>query len=231
VYLYKTIRQKSDLKEEIIRKTSTCSYYSFYIKFKKEVFMQFTQINDGDLIRAYIDGNESCLEMLIKRHKKRIFTSILLVVNDTYIAEDIFQETFIKIIKVLRTGKYKEEDKFVPWAMRIAKNMAIDHFRRSRRNVMVTGEDGEDIFAKLDMFDINREDQMIQEQTRKTVRQLIHSLPEEQRTVLILRQYADLSFKEIAAITNVSINTALGRMRYALSNLRKMILEKELNLQ
>lgn len=193
--------------------------------------MQFTQISDKDLLHAYVDGNEACLETLIKRHKKRVFTTIYLIVNDTYIAEDIFQETFIKVIHTLKDGKYKEEDKFVPWILRIARNMAIDHFRRSKRAVMVTGEDGENILSKIEIFETNREDQIIQEQTKKTVRQLIHQLPEEQRIVLVLRQYADLSFKEIAEITNVSINTALGRMRYALSNLRKMILEKELNLQ
>lgn len=193
--------------------------------------MKLTQISDKELLQAYVSGNEACLEMLIKRHKRKIFTSINLIVNDTYIAEDIFQETFIKVIQTLRTGKYKEEDKFVPWVMRIARNMSIDYFRKTKRNVMITGEDGEDIFSKLEISDTNREDQIILGQMQKTIRVLIHALPEEQKTVLILRQYADLSFKEIADITHVSINTALGRMRYALNNLRKMILEKELHLQ
>lgn len=193
--------------------------------------MKLTQISDKELLQAYVHGNEACLEMLIKRHKRKIFTSINLIVNDTYIAEDIFQETFIKVIQTLRGGKYKEEDKFVPWVMRIARNMAIDYFRKTKRVVMITGEDGEDIFSKLEICDTNREEQIILGQMQKSVRSLILALPEEQRTVLILRQYADLSFKEIADITHVSINTALGRMRYALNNLRKMILEKELHLQ
>ncbi len=193
--------------------------------------MKLTQISDKELLQAYVHGNEACLEMLIKRHKRKIFTSIYLIVHDTYIAEDIFQETFIKVIQTIRSGKYKEEDKFIPWVMRIARNMSIDYFRKTRRVVMVTGEDGEDIFSRLEISETNREDQMILNQTQRTVRKLIQTLPEEQRTVLILRQYADLSFKEIAKITGVSINTALGRMRYALNNLRKMILEKELNLQ
>lgn len=188
-------------------------------------------ISDRELLHHYVGGNEACLEMLIKRHKRKIFTSIYLIVNDRYIAEDIFQETFIKVIHMLRCEKYKEEDKFLPWVMRIARNLSIDYFRRAKRAVMVSGEDGTDILARLEIADVNREDQLMQSQTGGIVRRLIERLPDEQKTVLVLRQYAGLSFKEIANITDVSINTALGRMRYALSNLRKMILEKELNLQ
>jgi RNA polymerase sigma factor (sigma-70 family) len=193
--------------------------------------MKFSQINDRELLHQYIQGNEACLETLIRRHKKKIFTSIYLIVNDRYLAEDIFQETFIKVIQTIRSEKYHEEDKFLPWVMRIARNMSIDHFRKARRNVMITGEDGENIFSRMEIADENREDQLISRQTGITVRQLVEMLPEEQKMVLVLRQYAGLSFKDIAKITGVSINTALGRMRYALNNLRKMILEKELNLQ
>ncbi len=193
--------------------------------------MKFNHISDRELLQHYVQGNEACLEMLIKRHKNKVFTSIYLIVQDRYIAEDIFQETFIKVVQVMRSGKYKEEDKFVPWVMRIARNMAIDYFRKSKRNVMITGEDGEDVFARMEISDMNREESMITNQTNKTVRQLIEMLPEEQKLVLVLRQYAGLSFKEIAVMTDVSINTALGRMRYALTNLRKLIMEKELNLQ
>ncbi|MBI1221851.1 MAG: sigma-70 family RNA polymerase sigma factor [Bacteroidetes bacterium] len=193
--------------------------------------MKITQVSDKDLLQAYLAGDESSLEQLIIKHKRKIFTSIYLVVNDSFVAEDLFQETFIKVIQTIRGGRYKEEDKFIPWVMRIARNMAIDYYRKSRRNVMVNGEDGEEILSRIEIIENNREDQLILNQTQKTVRQLIALLPEEQRTVLILRQYADLSFKEIAEITHVSINTALGRMRYALNNLRKLILEKELHLQ
>lgn len=193
--------------------------------------MKLAQISDRELLHAYVNGNEACLEMLIKRHKRKVFTSIYLIVNDRYIAEDLFQETFIKVIQTLRGERYKEEDKFIPWVMRIARNMAIDYFRKSKRNVMITGEDGEELFSRMEIADRNREDQLIHNQTNHSVRQLIELLPEEQKTVLVLRQYAELSFKEIAEVTGVSINTALGRMRYALNNLRKMILEKELNLQ
>ncbi len=193
--------------------------------------MKLTELSDRDLLHAYIHGDEKGLESLIQRHKRRIFTTIYLIVNDRYIAEDIFQETFIKVIHTMRSGKYKEEDKFLPWVMRIARNMAIDYFRKTRRQVMITGDDGEDLLGKMEVGNPNREEQIISRQTTQSVRQLIEMLPDEQKTVLVLRQYAGLSFKEIAGITDVSINTALGRMRYALNNLRKMILEKELNLQ
>lgn len=193
--------------------------------------MKITQVSDKELLHAYIHGDEASLEALITKHKRKVFTSIYLIVNDRFVAEDLFQETFIKVVQTLRSGRYKEEDKFIPWVMRIARNMAIDHFRKSRRNVMISGEDGEDILGRIEINEKNREEQLMLNQTQQTVRQLIALLPEEQRTVLILRQYAELSFKEIADITHVSINTALGRMRYALNNLRKMILEKELHLQ
>ena len=193
--------------------------------------MKANQISDQELIRNYLDGNEACLEMLIKRHKRKVFTSILMVVNDRYIAEDLFQETFIKVVKTLRGGKYNEEGKFLPWVIRIAKNLAIDYFRKTKRMPTITSHDGEDIFRTFQISEDNKEQSMIKSQKEQTVRDLIKLLPDEQREVLVLRHYADLSFKEIAEITHVSINTALGRMRYALSNLRKIIAEKSLSLQ
>jgi RNA polymerase sigma factor (sigma-70 family) len=189
------------------------------------------QIKDRALIKQYIQGNEACLEMLITKHKNKVFTTILLIVNDRYIAEDLFQETFIKVIKTFKSGKYNEEGKFLPWVVRIARNLAIDHFRKSKRMPKITSQDGEDIFRTIEINESNREDSYIKDQRDDTVRQIINMLPPEQKEVLVLRHYGDLSFKEIADLTGVSINTALGRMRYALNNMRKIISEKSISLQ
>jgi len=191
--------------------------------------MQSSKITDQNLVTQYVQGNEACLKMLINRHKDRIFTTIILIVKDSYIAEDLFQETFIKIIKNLKKGKYNEEGKFLPWAIRIARNMAIDYFRKMKRMPTITGSDGEDVFRKIKLAVDNREEEMIRNEKENMVRHVISRLPEEQRQVLILRHYGDLSFKEIAAMTGVSINTALGRMRYALNNMRKMMEYTSLN--
>ena len=191
--------------------------------------MQSSKITDQNLVTQYIQGNEACLEMLINRHKDRIFTTIILIVKDSYIAEDLFQETFIKIIKNLKKGKYNEEGKFLPWAIRIARNMAIDYFRKMKRMPTITGSDGEDVFRKIKLAVDNREEEMIRNEKETMVRDVISRLPEEQRQVLILRHYGDLSFKEIAAMTGVSINTALGRMRYALNNMRKIMEHTSIN--
>ncbi|HAY89070.1 MAG TPA: RNA polymerase subunit sigma-24 [Bacteroidetes bacterium] len=191
--------------------------------------MQSSKITDQNLVKQYVQGNEACLEMLINRHKERIFTTIILIVKDSYIAEDLFQETFIKIIKNLKKGKYNEEGKFLPWAIRIARNMAIDYFRKMKRMPTVTSSDGEDVFRKIKLAVDNREEQMIRNEKENLVRAVINKLPEEQRQVLILRHYGDLSFKEISAMTGVSINTALGRMRYALNNMRKMMEHTSIN--
>jgi len=185
--------------------------------------MQSLKISDQSLVKQYVQGNEACLEMLINRHKDRIFTTIHLIVKDTYIAEDLFQETFIKIIRNLKRGKYNEEGKFLPWAIRIARNMAIDYFRKMKRMPTITGSDGDDVFRKIKLADDNKEEQIIRTEKESMVRSVIDKLPPEQRQVLILRHYGDLSFKEIAEMTGVSINTALGRMRYALNNMRKMM--------
>ena len=188
-------------------------------------------VSDQDLVNQYINGHESSLEELILRHKTKIYTSIYLLVKDTYLAEDIFQDTFIKVINTLKAGKYNEEGKFLPWVIRIAHNLVIDHFRKVKRAPLVTTVEGFDIFEVLKFYDESAEDRIIREQSYTDLRKLIHFLPSEQKEVLIMRHYGDLSFKEIADITGVSINTALGRMRYALNNLRKMMQSSELNLK
>ena len=187
--------------------------------------------SDQDLVHQYLQGHESSLEELIRRHKTKIYTSIYLLVKDSYLAEDIFQDTFIKVINTLKAGKYNEEGKFLPWVIRIAHNLVIDHFRKEKRTPVVTTVDGFDIFEVLKFYDESTEDRIIREQTHRDLRELIHLLPAEQKEVLIMRHYGELSFKEISDITDVSINTALGRMRYALNNLRKMMMSKELSLK
>ncbi|MEL6988077.1 MAG: sigma-70 family RNA polymerase sigma factor [Bacteroidota bacterium] len=193
--------------------------------------MQLAQLSDQQLIVNYLEGNESAFEELLNRHKDKIYTSIYLFVKDQYQAEDIFQEVFIKIIDTLRKGKYNHEGKFVQWAMRISYNMCVDQFRRSKRRTKVSATETFDIFDVLESPEENMETAMINSQMHSKIRTLVDQLPAEQREVVILRHYADMSFKEIAALTRVSINTALGRMRYALINIRKMIEEKEVILQ
>ncbi|TZF82653.1 sigma-70 family RNA polymerase sigma factor [Pedobacter sp. BS3] len=193
--------------------------------------MKFEHKSDQELIHLYVSGHEKGLEELITRHKSKIFTSIYLLVKDEYLAEDIFQDTFIKVIHTLKAGKYNEEGKFLPWVLRIAHNLVIDHFRKDKRTPVITNGDGFDIFDVLKFYDESIEDRMVREQTHRELKALIHLLPSEQKEVLIMRHYGDLSFKEIADITNVSINTALGRMRYALNNLRKMMETRELSLK
>jgi RNA polymerase sigma factor (sigma-70 family) len=190
-------------------------------------------IDDHELVINYINGEEAALATLIQRHKRRIFSYIMLTVKDRALAEDIFQDTFFKIIITLKKGNYNEEGKFLPWVLRITHNLIIDTFRRNKRMPTISGgfnDDGEefDIFSVLNLKDKNVEDDIIQGQVRKDVRKLIDQLPMEQKEVLMMRHYYDMSFKEISEQTNVSINTALGRMRYALINLRKMIEEKEI---
>lgn len=187
-------------------------------------------ISDEELIVQYLHGNETCLRMLINRHKSRIFTSIYLLVKDRSLAEDIFQDTFVKVINTLKKGHYQEEGKFLQWVMRIARNLVIDHFRKLSKLPTISDPDGNDVFSSLSFADENREDELMREQTDDRVRQLIQQLPEEQKEVLILRHYANLSFKEIAELTGVSINTALGRMRYALTNMRKLIVKYQISL-
>ncbi len=194
--------------------------------------MQTKSCTDRDLIRLYMSGNEQAFETLLNRHKAKIYSSIYVFVRDTDLANDIFQETFIKIIDTFRGSKYNEEGKFLQWALRIAYNLCVDYFRKNkRRPTVVTSTDEFDVFAFIKDNDGNEEDNMIRNQTHGKIRQLIDALPMEQREVIVLRHYVDLSFKEIAELTGVSINTALGRMRYALINIRRMITEFQISLQ
>lgn len=189
--------------------------------------MKLQQHSDQDLVRLYLSGEESVIAELLRRHKSKIYTSIYLLVKDHYLAEDIFQDAFIKVINTLRSGRYNEEGKFLPWVMRIAHNLVIDSFRREKRTPVITSADGTDVLNLIQILEESAEERMLREQTHVDLRTMIQLLPDEQKEVLIMRHYADLSFKEIADLTDVSINTALGRMRYALSNLRKMMKVKE----
>jgi RNA polymerase sigma factor (sigma-70 family) len=195
--------------------------------FIKQAPISLQQVSDQELISLYLNGDETVIQELLRRHKTKIFTSIYLLVKDQYLAEDIFQDTFIKVINTLRSGRYNEEGKFLPWVMRIAHNLVIDYFRREKRAPTITSADGTDVLNLIQIHEESAEDRMLREQTHVDLRKMIHHLPDEQKEVLIMRHYADLSFKEIAELTDVSINTALGRMRYALSNLRKMMNIKE----
>jgi len=194
------------------------------------IVMNDRLISDQELVRQYIEGDHSSLEALIKKHQSKIFSYIMLIVKDRHLAEDIFQDTFIKVINTLKVGAYNEEGKFLPWVMRIAHNLIIDFFRKSKRMSMVENSEEYDIFETLKIYDQTIEDKIIIEQIHHDVRMLIEYLPSEQKEVLKMRHYGDMSFKDIAEQTNVSINTALGRMRYALINLRKLVEEKSIIL-
>lgn len=185
---------------------------------------------DQQLIRGYLEGSDSCFEQLLKRHKNKIFSYILLTVKQRAVAEDIFQDVFFKIISTMNEGKYKEEGKFIPWAMRITHNLLMDYFRNGRKMQFIDNPEDEsedlDIFKLLVNDDKNAEEKIIDAQTKKELRVFIEQLPHDQKEVLLMRHYSKMSFKEIAEMTNVNINTALGRMRYAIINLRGMM-EKE----
>lgn len=188
-------------------------------------------ISDQELINRYLTGEEVCLEQLINRHKNKVFSYIQMVIKDKQTADDIFQDTFIKVIFTLKSGSYKEEGKFIQWVMRIAHNLVIDYFRKAKRLPTVESHNDEyNILDNLRVYDESVEDKIITEQIHQDIRNMINYLPAEQKEVLIMRHYADMSFKDIAEHTDVSINTALGRMRYALINLRKMIERKEIKL-
>jgi len=185
---------------------------------------------DHELIHQFRDGDLCALEALVLRHKDKLYTSILFMVKDKYLAEDIFQDVLIKIIDTIRGGRYTEEGKFLPWAMRIAHNLCVDHFRKVKRTPAIKTSDDRDIFEVINFTEEGPDTKMMKRQSYDRVRQMLDLLPEDQREVIILRHYADLSFKEIASLTNCSINTALGRMRYGLINLRKMMTEKKIAL-
>lgn len=188
-------------------------------------------VPDHELVSRFIQGDQSALDELINRHKNKIYTYILLTVKKQQLAEDIFQDTFIKIIKSLLKDRYKDNGKFVPWAMRIAHNLIIDHYRREKQLQVISNDNYEtDLFNNKSFAERNVEDELVNDQITEDIRKLIDLLPSDQREVVLLRHYAGLSFKEIAEQTEVSINTALGRMRYALINLRKMIQENNMSL-
>ncbi|HRC31838.1 MAG TPA: sigma-70 family RNA polymerase sigma factor [Bacteroidia bacterium] len=193
--------------------------------------MQFNPLTDNELIQQYLKGSDDALRNLIERHKRKIFSTIYLLVKNRDLADDLFQDTFIKVINTLRGGNYQEEGKFLPWVLRIAHNLVIDYFRKQKRMQMVHDTEEYSIMDTLRLTDDNVEDKMVQDQILNQVKLLIDELPEDQRDVVIMRHYKDMSFKEIAETTNVSINTALGRMRYALINLRKIIEDKKLMLE
>ena len=186
-----------------------------------------TELSDSCLISLYNKGNDEAMSVLIDRHKSRIFTTIYLIVKDKFIAEDILQDVFIKTINIFKNKKYNEQGKFLPWILRIAHNQAIDHFRKERRNPKITLADGSDIFNCLKFSEDFTESENLSVGTKNHLKKIIQSLPVKQIDVLVLRLYMDMSFQEISEATNVSINTALGRMRYALIALRKKIKYKQ----
>ena len=197
--------------------------------------MSIQLLSDNELVKLYMNGNEDSLSVLITRHKRRIFSYLYLITRNKELTEDIFQETFFKVILTLKKGQYNEEGKFLPWTLRIAKNLMIDHFRRIKKMPSissVTNDEGE----KVDIFDIIPEqcsesrDKVETKQFKMAIRNIVGELPQDQKEVVIMRTYYDMSFKEIAEITNVSINTSLGRMRYALINLKKMMEEKNIEV-
>lgn len=190
--------------------------------------MSLSNLSEKELIAAYTNGNELAIEQLILMHKNRVYSYVLCKVRDEELAEDIFQDTFIKVINTIKKGKYNDEGKFLPWVMRIAHNLIIDHYRKSSRMPMVKGNSEFDIFDVITSPDKSVEDQIETAQLHARLKKLIQHLPHDQKEVLMMRLYFDMSFKEISETTNVSINTALGRMRYALINIRKLAKEKNI---
>ena len=183
--------------------------------------MNNLSVSDSNLVSHYKSGNEEAFEELVLRHKSRVFTTIYLIVKDRYVAEDLLQDTFIKVVNTIKSGKYNEEGKFLPWVLRIAHNLAIDYFRKDKRYPTIVMEDGSRVFNTLEFSEDSVEEYQIKQDTNALLKKLIQELPETQREVLIMRHYMQMSFQDIAESTDVSINTALGRMRYALINLRK----------
>tara|TARA_B100001113_G_C20947649_1_gene551662 strand:+ start:138 stop:737 length:600 start_codon:yes stop_codon:yes gene_type:complete len=183
--------------------------------------MKNVEMSDSHLLLHYAKGDDQAFNLLLNRHKKRVFTTIYLIVKDSYLAEDILQEVFIKAITMIKSGRYNDEGKFLPWILRIAHNMAIDQFRKNKRSPLIVTEDGSDVFNTLAFSETSTEDTQIKQDTHELLKIHIEGLPDLQREVLVMRHFMQMSFKEIAVATDVSINTALGRMRYALINLRK----------
>ncbi len=179
------------------------------------------ELSDSELVSLYINGNEEAFKQLIEKHKSKCFTTIYLIVKDKFIAEDLFQETLIKVVNTLKSGRYDEKGKFLPWMLRIAHNLAIDRYRKEKRFPTIVMEDGNPVFNTLAFAEAPQESAQIKKELHSKLRSMIQELPEKQKQVLIMRQFMGMSFKEIAEHTDVSVNTALGRMRYALINLRK----------
>jgi len=195
------------------------------------VDMKQLEIADNELINEFISGNQQAIETLIKRHKRKVFTYILMVVRNREVAEDIFQETFIKVFKSISEGKYTDDGKFIAWVMRIAHNLIIDNVRREKRLKTISSDDYEyDIFNHKKYSEQYKEQSVIKEEVETDLKRIVNELPDVQKQVVIMRHFMDMSFKEIAEETGVSINTALGRMRYAIINMRKIIDEKKINL-
>lgn len=186
------------------------------------------ELQDSELIAQYRNGYEPAFDVLVDRYQRKIFTTIFLIVKEQELAEDLLQEVFLKVINMLLSDKYTEEGKFQPWVMRVAHNLAIDYFRKAKRYPMIQMEDGSNIFNTLHFTEESIEDLTVREENTALIKRLIDGLPEAQKEVLIMRYYVDMSFQEIAEKTGVSINTALGRMRYALVHLRKKM--KQLNV-
>lgn len=193
--------------------------------------MKNSKVSDQVLITNYLNGDESSFETLLLKYKDRVFSQLYLMVKNRDLAEDLFQETFIKVVNTLKVGKYNHEGKFLPWVKRIAHNLAIDHFRKLKKRKEVYNRDEYDLMANIPEDGLNIEEVMVSTQILGSLKGLVDELPEEQREVIKMRIYMGLSFKEISEETDVSINTSLGRMRYALINLRKLISDKNLNLK
>ncbi len=190
--------------------------------------MNDSLLSDRALVARYLKGEENAFPILFKRHKDRVYSFIYMMVRDKYIAEDLFQDTWIKIVDKLHARKYHDVDKFLPWVTQVARNLCIDYFRKVKRTPTITTKDGTDIFAIMQFDAPNAEQKMVKNESDARVRQLIDQLPEDQREVLLMRHFAKLSFKEIASLTNANVNTSVGRMRYALINMRKMIADYQI---
>ena len=185
--------------------------------------MANTQLPDASLVQDYVSGNENALAALIKRHESKIYGFIYSKISDRDISNDIFQDTFIKVIRTLKSNSYNEEGKFLPWVMRISHNLIVDHYRKTKKMPMFRETEEFSIFSIMSDDSLSIENKMISEQVEMDIKRLIEELPVDQKEVLVMRMYQDMSFKEISEVTGVSINTALGRMRYALMNMRKVI--------
>lgn len=192
--------------------------------------MDYSKCTDQELVVLYISGKDLAFEQLMARHKNRVYTKIYLMVKDREITEDIFQDCFIKVINTLRKGKYNDEGKFLPWVLRIAHNLVIDYFRKGKKMPTVRSDENYDVFSTIKHDDLHIEDQIVKDQIMGDVKKLIKELPQDQKEVVLMRIYYKMSFKEISVTLDISINTALGRMRYALINLRKIVDEKNINL-